>query len=57
MCISDKTEIYPFVHISYNYILLLNNYYSQQLLLLLLFFHRRSEVYKENPGIKSSKAC
>ena len=27
------------------------------ILLLLLFFHRHSEVYKENPGIKSSKAC
>ena len=27
------------------------------LLFIILFFHRHSEVYKENPGIKSSKAC
>ena len=44
MYISDKTEICPFVHIIL-------------LCIILLFFHRDSEVYKENPGIKSSKTC
>ena len=39
MCISDKTEVCLFVHI----------------IILLLFFHRHSKVYKENPGIESSK--
>ena len=45
MCISDKTEYARL------FILLLF------IILLLLFFHRHSEVNKEDPGIKSSKAC